>query len=99
MFLLFYTTDKTTGSAPSGGGDSAFGRNDRRKRQPGARREPPKGQRDGANRGRTSLRLFSSGRRQRRTNNRGTLRKRDRTAEKERKAEAAEERRKIFLPE
>ena len=55
--------------------------------------------RDGANRGKTSLRLDNSGRRQRRTSSRGSLRKRDRTAEREAKAEAAEERRKVSLPE
>lgn len=50
-------------------------------------------------RGRTSLRLDNSGRRTRRYSNRGSLRKRDRTAEREAKAEAAEERRTITLPE
>lgn len=87
-----------SGGGPSGGGDAGFSRNDRRKRQPSSRRAPPAG-RDGANRGRASLRLTNSGRRQRRTSNRGTLRKRDRTAEREAKAEAAEERRTISLPE
>lgn len=86
------------GGGPSGGGDGGFSRNDRRKRQPGSRRAPPQN-RDGANRGKTSLRIDNSGRRQRRRSNRGTLRKRDRTAEKEARAEAAEERRTIRLPE
>jgi len=88
-----------SGGGPSGGGDSGFSRNDRRKRQPGSRRAPQVQNRDGPNRGKTSLRLDNSGRRQRRTSNRGTLRKRDRTAQREAKAEAAEERRTITLPE
>lgn len=87
------------GGGPSGGADTGFGRNDRRKRQPGGRRTPQGQNRDGANRGKTSLRLDNSGRRQRRTSSRGSLRKRDRTAEREAKAEAAEERRKVSLPE
>jgi len=87
------------GGGPSGGADSGFSRNDRRKRQPGNRRAPQGQNRDGPNRGKTSLRLDTSGRRQRRSSNRGTLRKRDRTAEREAKAEAAEERRTISLPE
>ena len=103
MFILFsslaYITGATTGSAPSGGGDGAFNRNDRRKRSPGARRTPQGQNQDGMNRGRTSLRLGNSGRRQRRSNSRGSLRKRDRTAQREAKAEAAEERRTIYLPE
>jgi len=86
-----------SGGGPSGGGDSGFG--SKRKRQPGSRRAPEGRGRDGPNRGRTSLRLGNSGRRQRRSNNRGTLRKRDRTAQREAKAEAADERRKITLPE
>lgn len=87
------------GGGPSGGADSGFNRNDRRKRQPGNRRAPQGQNRDGPNRAKTSLRLGTSGRRQRRSSNRGTLRKRDRTAEREAKAEAAEERRTISLPE
>jgi len=88
-----------SGGGPSGGGDSGFSRNDRRKRQPGSRRAPQGQNRDGPNRGKTSLRLDNSGRRQRRSSNRGTLRKRDRTAEREAKNEAAEERRTITLPD
>mmetsp|Transcript_13038 Transcript_13038/g.36696 ORF Transcript_13038/g.36696 Transcript_13038/m.36696 type:complete len:879 (+) Transcript_13038:215-2851(+) len=86
----------------TGGGGGDFSRNnDRRKRQPGGRRGPNdrEGERDGKNRGKTSLRLATSGRRQRRTAGRGSLRKRDRTAEKEARAEAAEERRTVALPE
>lgn len=87
-------------SPGGGGGDAGFNRNDRgRKRQPGNRRTPQGQDRDGPNRGKTSLRLQNSGRRQRRSSNRGTLRKRDRTAEREARAEAAEERRTISLPE
>jgi len=89
----------TSGGGPSGGGDSGFSRNDKRKRQPGSRRTPQGQNRDGPNRGKTSLRLGNSGRRQRRSSNRGTLRKRDRTAEREARAEAADERRKITIPE
>jgi len=88
-----------SGGGPSGGTDSGIGRNDKRKRQPGSRRTPQGQDRDGMNRGRTSLRLGNTGRRQRRTSNRGTLRKRDRTAEREARAEAADERRKITLPD
>eukprot|EP00531_Pseudo-nitzschia_arenysensis_P006054 CAMPEP_0116143276 /NCGR_PEP_ID=MMETSP0329-20121206/15362_1 /TAXON_ID=697910 /ORGANISM="Pseudo-nitzschia arenysensis, Strain B593" /LENGTH=867 /DNA_ID=CAMNT_0003638581 /DNA_START=130 /DNA_END=2730 /DNA_ORIENTATION=- len=87
------------GPGGGGGGGGDLGRNDRRKRQPGARRTPQGQNRDGPNRGKTSLRLQSTGRRMRRSSNRGTLRKRDRTAEREARAEAAEERRTISLPE
>jgi len=84
------------GNAPSGG--DAFGA--RRKRSPGGARRKNEGQnQDGPNRGRTTLRLTNSGRRGRRGRSRGTLRKRDRTAEREAKADAAEERRTIVLPE
>ena len=86
---------------PSGGGDNAQGMNARRGRGDGARRRNDGRGRgdDGPNRGRTSLRLGNSGRRGRRGNSRGTLRKRDRTADREAKADASEIRRTINLPE
>ncbi|KAG7360995.1 initiation factor 2 [Nitzschia inconspicua] len=98
------------GIAGRGGGDGAdggadFGRDGRRKRQPGGargRRDEEKGQDDSRNRGKTSLRLGTTGRKGRAadlSSRRGSLRKRDRSAEKEAKAEAAEQRRTVSLPE
>jgi hypothetical protein len=90
----------------SGGSVADFGRDARRKRQPtGGRR--PAGDKDGQqddsrNRGKTSLRLGGSGRKARAaslSSRRGSLRKRDRNAEKVAKAEAAENRRTVWLPE
>jgi len=90
------------GNKFGGGGDAApsgdFNRGDRRKRQPGARRAPQERPGD-KNRGKTSLRLGNSGRRQRRSSSRGSLRKRDRTSEREARLEAADERRTVTLPE
>lgn len=81
------------------------GRNDRRKRQPagGRRRDAGNagGGEDKRNARRNSLRV-GTGKKARAASlrsRRGSLRKRDRTAEKEAKLEAAEERRTVVIPE
>lgn len=87
------------GGPPSAG--AGVGRNDKRKRQPGKKREGAKGDDSGRNSRRNSLRI-GGGKKSRAASlgsRRGSLRKRDRTAEKNARAEAAEERRTVSLPE
>lgn len=72
----------------------------KRKAKPGKQR----GEEDSESRntGKTSLRMGPSGRKGREaqlSSRRGSLKKRDRTSEKEAKAAAAEERRTVSLPE
>jgi hypothetical protein len=86
-------------------GDVDFGRDGRRKRQPVSGRESPKKldrESDGRNRNKASLRLGTAGKKSRNaslSSQRGSLRKRDRSSQREAKAEAAEQRRTVFLPE
>ena len=75
-----------------------------RQNKPGARKDERRKQRgrgDGRNQGRTSLRIGSGGRKGRAQMNqrRGSLKRRDRTAEKEAREEAALERKRVQLPE
>ena len=90
-------------SIPDGGG-GAPGRGDGRKRRQPARkndRNQRDGNRDGRNNRRTSLRIGGgrAGRAASLTSRRGSLKKRDRRAEKEARFEAAMERRRVVLPE
>lgn len=96
----------STGGGPAAGGDGAFGKDARGKRQPGGggrRREKKDGDGDDSrNRGKTSLRIGTNSRKGRAaalSSRRGSLRKRDRTAEREARAEAAEQRRTVSLPD
>ncbi|KAL3918088.1 MAG: hypothetical protein SGILL_004405, partial [Bacillariaceae sp.] len=103
------------GGGGGGGGGGDFSRDGGRKRQPARGRgrggendrgggggRGGGGPGDSRNRGKTSLRLGTTGRKARAaslSSRRGSLRKRDRSAEKEARAEAAEERRTVALPE
>lgn len=73
----------------------------KRRLKPGKKREDDDSG-DSRNARKTSLKLGSTGKKGRAANlssRRGSLRKRDRSAEKEAKAVAAEERRTVYLPE
>eukprot|EP00529_Nitzschia_sp_RCC80_P000410 CAMPEP_0113493894 /NCGR_PEP_ID=MMETSP0014_2-20120614/28828_1 /TAXON_ID=2857 /ORGANISM="Nitzschia sp." /LENGTH=860 /DNA_ID=CAMNT_0000387773 /DNA_START=129 /DNA_END=2711 /DNA_ORIENTATION=- /assembly_acc=CAM_ASM_000159 len=96
------------GPGIGGGGGGPFSRDDRPKRSPGGGKRRGTTDRkdnagsDGRNRGKTSLGLGTSSRKGRAaqmSNRRGSLRRRDRTAEKEAKAEAAEIRLTVNLPD
>jgi hypothetical protein len=92
------------GGGNSGGPNKAAeGRNDKRKRQPAKKREgsPGAGSDDKRNSRRNSLRI-GGGKKSRAASlgsRRGSLRKRDRTAEKFARLDAADERRTVVLPE
>lgn len=89
---LFPFSDNSSGPASKNG---------KRQRPAKKKAEGYEGAGDARNQRKTSLKLGTTrkGRAASLSNRRGSLRKRDRTAEKEAKAEAAEERRTVYLPE
>ena len=89
------------GGGGGGGGPVGAGRGDGRRKKQGPRKGGRNEQPNTANRRKTSFRIGmgKKGRAASLTARRGSLRKRDRTAEKEARAQAAEERRTINLPE
>jgi len=101
MFFFFFPFEGRGGGG-GGGADMTSGKTDRRKRQPGKRRDGGgAGSDDRRNARRNSLRI-GTGKKARAaslSSRRGSLRKRDRTAEKEARAEAAEERRTVVIPD
>lgn len=87
-------------SGVSGGAAPALGKTDRRTKKPAiGKKYTGEGSDDERTARRNSLRIGSGRKGSRGGERRGSLKKRDRTAAKEARMEAAEERRTVFLPE